>query len=189
MEKEEITRRVHEEVLATGRMDRSLRDLGGRVGVSARMLIYHFGSREELLQSVLQLERELQTKRLEALVARGVGPIELLRGYLWEMTEPAHRGRLRFFFDLVAEAFRDPERYERFLREELVGFWKKEMLRLLENWGYRGVPWELVRLSLAAARGLYLEALATGDVESIRRSFDRLCLWLEGELEAYRPPP
>jgi AcrR family transcriptional regulator len=85
-------------MLETGRIDRSLRELGVVVGVSARMLVYHFGSREELLQAVLRRERELQTRQLDGFLASGARPPELLERYFIMITEPANRGRLRFLF-------------------------------------------------------------------------------------------
>jgi AcrR family transcriptional regulator len=96
--RDEITERLHREMLETGRIDRSLRELGVVVEVSARMLVYHFGSREELLQAVLRRERELQTRQLDGLLASGARPLELLERYFIMITEPVNRGRLRFLF-------------------------------------------------------------------------------------------
>jgi len=174
---------LHKVVLQEGRVDLSLRDLGNRIGVSARMLIHYFGSREALMTQILDYERKQQQIALQSLVQSGLGPVELLREYFRFVTEPKSLGRVKFFYDLIAEANRNPQDYQHFLDHELVGYWKTTMNSLLAQAGYDQVSWDLPSLALASARGLYLEIFAGADVEDLRRRYDFLLNLLVQQLE------
>lgn len=181
--RDEALDRVHDHLTGgEGRIDDSLRSIGERIGVSARMLIYYFGSREQLLVAVLERQRERQRRWIEELVAAGMRPAEILLRYFDAATAPERRGLLRFFFGLVAEANRDPGRYREFLDEELVGYWRTMMEDLAGDGAASDVDAAFVSLALGAARGLYLELLATGDTEHVRRAYRLLIDWSE----AYR---
>ena len=56
-------------LLEQGRMDVSLREIAAAVGVSPRMLVHHFGSREELVSRALGEARSQQRAAFEALLA------------------------------------------------------------------------------------------------------------------------
>lgn len=184
VDRTEVTQRAHRVFLERGRIDLSLRQIGAAIDVSARMLVYYFGNREQLIVAVLAYERKLQQAMLTELVARGGGPIDLLRAYFHAMTEPARRGRLRFFFDLVAEAQRHPERYETFLKHDLVEYWRELMSRFVREAGHGTLRWEQLAVVLAAARGLYLELLSTNDTLSVRRSYEYVLDHFAAALEA-----
>ena len=179
---EPILQALHKEVLGEGRVDLSLRDLGNRIGISARMLIHYFGSREELMTQVLDYERKQQQVALKSLIQSGLGPLELSREYFRFVTEPQTLGRLKFFYDLIAEANRNPQDYQHFLDHELVGYWNTTMISLLAQAGYDQVSWDIPSLALASARGLYLEIFAGADVEDLRRRYDLMLEMLSERL-------
>ncbi len=170
----ELTRRAHTEFMQAGRVDLSLRTIGARIGVSARMLVHYFESREKLVISVLEYERAEQQRLIGELMSGGFDPIPLLRRVFRAMTEPNAVDRLRFFFDLVAEANRDRELYADFLSRDLVGYWREMMLETLRFSGVPDPVWDMPSIALACARGLYIEVLAEGDVADVRRRYDRL---------------
>lgn len=182
MTREEARDRAHAYLVGSGRIDLSLRTLGAAIGVSARMLVHYFGNRETLLLEVLDLERVRQREMIRRLAQTGLGPVELLRVYFHHITEPGSRSRIRFFFDLVAEAGRRPEAYHRFLTEDLVGYWKMTMSTFAREAGIGPLPEDIASLALAAARGLYLELLAEGNTEAVRRAYDRQLSWIAAEL-------
>jgi AcrR family transcriptional regulator len=49
----EIRRLIRDDLLAHGVVDWSMREAGARIGVSARMLVHRFGSKDELVAAVL----------------------------------------------------------------------------------------------------------------------------------------
>lgn len=185
LNRQDLLRKASEELLRRGRTDVSLAELGTAIGVSARMLVYHFGSRESLMQQVLSSERERQQTEIAQYVASGLGPIEILRAYFHDRTEPGQRSTLRFFFDLVAEANRNPETYGEFLSRDSVRYWMAAAARLTEESELSEHERMLVSLALGAARGLYIELLSTGDAEQVRRTYDQLLEWIA---DAWKEP-
>src|ERR1700756_993464 len=58
----ELLDKLVEEFAAGGVGDRSLRDVAAAIGTSHRMLLHHFGSREELLGAIVEdVERRQMT--------------------------------------------------------------------------------------------------------------------------------
>lgn len=53
-------------ILDVGLLDMSLRSLGRAMGVSARMLLYHFGSKEQLVAEVLDRIRQGELEEMDA---------------------------------------------------------------------------------------------------------------------------
>src|SRR5262245_21914444 len=68
-------------VFERGASDLSLRPLADALGTSSRMLIYHFGTKDQLLVEILQAARARQYAMLEAWVAEGRTLPELIRLY------------------------------------------------------------------------------------------------------------
>src|SRR5436305_7308210 len=56
-------------VVEHGLGDLSLRELAAAIGTSHRMLIYHFGSKEELVVAIVQAVEAAQIEQLERLAA------------------------------------------------------------------------------------------------------------------------
>jgi len=89
-------------LLAHGAADLSLRPLAERVGTSARLLIYHFGSKEQLLADALAQVREHIQTSLAARAAR-VRPQTLrdlvMMVWTWGV-EPANQNYFRLLFEV-----------------------------------------------------------------------------------------
>ncbi|MEV6344334.1 TetR/AcrR family transcriptional regulator [Actinoplanes sp. NPDC051851] len=152
--------------LAHGLPDR-LEPFAAATGVSKRMLIYHFGTRDALLRDTLARARRRQRDLFGALMAPRPGepyPDTLRRAWR-EMIGPAGRPYLSMFGRLREEA---GQRLWPDFRREATTDW----LQPLED-GMRtiGRP-ELGTLVLAVIRGLILDVDATGDVPRADRAFD-----------------
>src|SRR3954449_1129701 len=77
-------------VLEHGMADLSLRPLAAALGTSPRMLLYHFGSKEQLVADVLAAARIRQAKLTAAWSAQQpeLSPAQLLRRFWsWQITE------------------------------------------------------------------------------------------------------
>ncbi|GAA2597372.1 MULTISPECIES: TetR/AcrR family transcriptional regulator [Streptomyces] len=136
-------------------------------GTSARMLIYHFGSRDALLRETLGRARRRQRDFFGELVAPRPGepyPSTLRRA--WQvMTGPSGRPYLTMFGRLREDA--EQQLWPDFRRESTT-----DWLQPLED-GMRSVgrP-ELATLVLAVVRGLIMDIETTGDVPRADRAFD-----------------
>ena len=142
------------ECAATGIGDRSLRDVAAAVGTSHRMLLHHFGSRSELLLSIVEeverrqraLMRELPTESAAAIAA------------MWaDLRRPELRPFERLFFECYARGVQGEQPFARML-PGAVEAWLAD--------GGSADP-ALVRLGLAAMRGLLLDLVGTEDYAGV----------------------
>src|SRR3954452_4807609 len=153
-------------VLDHGMANLSLRPLAQAISTSPRMLLYHFGSKEELVTEILAAARRQQAE----LTARwlpgqpDLGPAELLKRF-WRWQVDEHRPFLRLFFEVYGLALQEPGRFPGF-PEDAVLAWLPFVAARLEEAGVRDSQAETVATAVIAAyRGLLLDVLATGDTE------------------------
>jgi AcrR family transcriptional regulator len=141
----------------------SLRPLAREVGVSPRTLLYHFDSREGLLDAIVG-----ETSRRLAQAASGIGGTlpEMLRASWSWMTAPRQRGFVNVFYEVCALGARDPVRRGA-VASSLFTDWLALLVRL-------GMPEASATLLVAALHGLLLDLVMTGDRERIERAFAAL---------------
>jgi AcrR family transcriptional regulator len=148
--RQELLDAVVKECAAHGIGDRSLRDVATAVGTSHRMLLHHFGSRNELLMAIVEevehrqraLLRELPTEPAAAITA------------MWaDLRRPEQRPFERLFFECYARGVQGEQPFARML-PGAVDSWLSED---------GTTDPALVRLGLAVMRGLLLDLVATDD--------------------------
>lgn len=157
-------------VLAHGLTDLSLRPLAGALGISPRMLLYDFGSKERLISAVLSEARQ----RLAELYADGLDTDALSLGdtvdavWAW-LTDPEQSPYLRLFFQVHVDAMSRPDAYT------------DGGSPLVTDWlDFLGAGPRANRLDPATAtlvigtvRGLVLDRLTTGDTDRTDRALTR----------------
>jgi len=147
-------------VLTHGIRDVALRPLARALKTNARMLIYHFGSREGLMREILAGLRERGDEQIREWFehpGKARSLTEFLRWYWKRMSAPAVRPSIRLIFELYALALRDPKDYPGVLEDPLV-HWKR-----VTKMARSEVDDAETTLLLAATRGLLLDLCATGD--------------------------
>ncbi|MFI2607566.1 TetR/AcrR family transcriptional regulator [Kitasatospora sp. NPDC018619] len=138
--------------------DLSLRPLAAGIGSSPRVLLYLFGSKEQLVREVLAAGRAEQLALLERSEAQGGCARETLE-LLWAwVTDPGRRGALRLFFEGYVRAFGHSEPWRDFGTASLEE-WLPPLARVLD--GTRADP----TVVLAVLRGLLLDLLADDRAE------------------------
>jgi AcrR family transcriptional regulator len=166
-------------VMTHGIGDLALRPLAKALKTNARMLIYHFGSREELLREILDGLRERESARVQRWMTSGRRPRtmpEFLRWYWRRISAPQARAAVKLVFELYALALRNPRQYPGVLEEPLA-FWPK----LVRAIGIQSEVDEVeATLLLAALRGLLLDLCATSDRRRTGAGLDMLARLLEG---------
>jgi AcrR family transcriptional regulator len=182
--------RIVDDVARNGLGDRSLRDLATAVDSSHRMLIYHFGSREGLVTAIVGAVEAAQ-RALMASTDASDDPVEVVRGVWQRVSDPQVRPFVQLFFEAVAYASRmndaHAQRAEAALRPNIV-----EVLgdgdELTTSWIDAVTTWSTrngrvvdpvdVRLGIAVTRGLLVDVLSGGDVESATQALERfLSFW------------
>ncbi|MDR6321620.1 TetR/AcrR family transcriptional regulator [Actinoplanes couchii] len=152
--------------LANGLPDR-LEPLATAAGVSTRMLIYHFRTRDGLLRETLIRARRRQRDLFgELLAARPGEPYLTTLRTAWRMmTGEAGRPYLSMFGKLRDDA--EQKLWPGFRREATVDW----LQPLEQGLGTIGRP-ELGTLVLAVIRGLIMDVESTGDVARVDRAFE-----------------
>ncbi len=160
-------------VLEHGIADLSLRPLALAVGSSPRMLLYHFGSKEDLIVAIIDETRRRHADLLTAWYERSAeydARTLLLRAWQW-LAAPRHDRLLRLLFETYGIALHDRKRHAAFLRSA-VNDWTWPFARTLERQGFSAErAAALATLLAAVVRGLLLDVLATADRTRVDRAF------------------
>ncbi len=139
----------------------SLRPLAREIGVSPRMLLYHFGSREALLDEIVA---ETSRRLARAAVNPSAPLAEVVRASWSWMTDPHQRGFLNVFYEICALGARDP------VRRGAVA------CALFTDWHgllvQRGVSDTAATLLCATLHGLLLDLILTTERERVERAFN-----------------
>lgn len=170
-------------VVEHGLSELSLRPLAEAIGTSHRMLLYHFGSKEQLL---VEIVREIE-RRERALVARSVAtndrgdrgdqgagddPVAVLRAFWKRISQPQYAARERLFFELYGRALQGRDATAGLL-EGVIDDWVGPAASAEEARGVdRAEARARARLSVAVVRGLLLDLLATGDRKGTTAAFE-----------------
>jgi len=158
-------------ILSNGLAGLSLRPLAAGVNTSPRMLLYFFGSKEQLISEALaQIRLRQQADFARAMSGPGGRQERLLRA--WRAWSSPRMGKFwRFCFGVYGFALHNPKQFAGFL-ERFIGDWLPPFEQALCAAGF---PAERARsfatLSLAAMRGLQLDLLATGERARIDAAF------------------
>jgi AcrR family transcriptional regulator len=158
-----------DEFAAGGVGDRSLRDVAAAVGTSHRMLLHHFGSREDLLVAIVE---RVERRQMTVLADLPPGPAAGFSDMWADVRRPELRSAERLFFECYARAAQGEEPFARMV-PAAVDDWLAEVAGLADG----GHDPAMTRLGLAVVRGLLLDLVATGDeagVDAAARAFARL---------------
>jgi AcrR family transcriptional regulator len=155
-----------------GVADLSLRPLAKGIGSSPRVLLYYFGSKDDLVIAALAHLRQRERRTWDPL------PFETFAdlGAIWrDMRAPAAEPWFRLFFETYGLALRDPRRFQDFLHSA-VEDWLGYLTGVLRARGYtRAGARAVATVVLAGFRGFMLDYCASAD----RARLDRAVrLWL-----------
>jgi len=148
--------------------DLSLRALAGELRTSHRMLIFHFGSKEQLWSEIVHTVEQRQRDQLAELVP---DPTRPTREALWKwwkhISDPSLWPSERLFFELYGQALQGRPHAAAFL-DGIVGDWAEPIAQANVAAGVpEAVAHAHARLGVAVTRGLLLDLLATGDVDRV----------------------
>jgi AcrR family transcriptional regulator len=150
---------------ASGIGTRSLREVADAVGTSHRMLLHHFGSRDELLLAIVAEVERQQTVALDALPD---DPAEAIAAMWVILRQQRLRPFARLFFECYARAAHGEVPFTRML-PGAIGGWLEAIDRRSAG---KSDP-ALARLGLAVFRGLLLDLVATDDEQGVDAAAQR----------------
>jgi AcrR family transcriptional regulator len=173
-----------EYMLKHGVADLSLRPLAAKVGSKARLLIYHFRSKDSLISEAMIAVRDRVQKDFAAMVenGRGYAASQIIRTFWRWATSREHERYLRLFFEVHGLALQKPARYGRYL-EGAVSSWVEMMAAVLPASISLPRRRALATLAVSSVVGLFLDYLSSGDkkrssqaLEILAVNFDELLL-------------
>ena len=138
---------------------RSLRDVADAVGTSHRMLLHHFGSREELLMAVVE---EVERRQVSALAELPDDPAAAVAAMWADLRRPELWSFERLFFECYARAAQGEAPFTRLVPAAVDGW----LAAVDERTDGTADP-AMARLGLAVTRGLLLDLVATGDIDGV----------------------
>jgi AcrR family transcriptional regulator len=164
--RDEILERAYQYVLTHGLLDVSLRPLAAAVGSSPRVLLFLFGSKDDLLRALLARARAEELVLLAGLRQRGDVGLRATASAVWGwLTATEHRGLLRLWLESYARSLIDPDGPWAGFARGTVDDW---LALLAESQPRPDACASTERtLVLAVLRGALLDLLATGEVERV----------------------
>ena len=181
---EEQLGRIIEIVRRQGLAGFSLDNLAPQLGTSSRMLVYYYGSKDELLGRIVYTLREDIVTQLES---EPVGTITEAIDRWWNhyLANPTD---MQFFFHLTSRSFEEPEKFEEF-SSTAVDLWSAYFLRSLKGHVRSDVEAKAIaRLVLATVRGLQGDLLISADKAHVERSLKVFKQVLQEHLDAVAKP-
>jgi AcrR family transcriptional regulator len=180
--KQELLDEVIAYLAKHGIADLSLRPMAAATGTSARLLIFHFGSKEKLLEQALG-EMQARLQRSFVTMAEGERKGPLLRVFWdWALTEPNH-AMLRLVYQLHMLAAQSPKTYRRYLKRNSL-----DWLELIQQ----ALPPEqrdpnFATLLGAVFDGLFMEYMSSGDKQRTTATLDSFIKMAQAHMGALPP--
>jgi AcrR family transcriptional regulator len=166
----QLLQRCYAYVLEHGLASVSLRPLAAAVGSSPRVLLFLFGSKDELVRELLARARAEEIE-LPALASAGAGlPAAAMDVWAW-LAADHHRGLLRLWVESYARSLIEPDGPWGTFARETVEDWLA-LLGAAQPAAERETEAGITQrtLVLAVLRGALLDLLATGDRERTTRA-------------------
>lgn len=163
----ELLEAAYRYVLLHGLSEMSLRPLAAAIGSSPRVLLFLFGSKDELIKAILGKAREEELAYLGAL--REGRDLAVVGREVWSwLAAPAHRALLALWVEGYGRSLAgEPGPWAGFGRATVADW--LDLLASCQPAAGRGTPDGAARrtLLLAVLRGALLDLLATGDTERV----------------------
>jgi AcrR family transcriptional regulator len=168
--------RIVDYATANGLTEISLRPLAKAVGSSPRVLLYYFGSKDELIVEVITRVRARQAATMANVKLSGLSPREAC-SVCWSVISDAENEPLyRLFYETYCLAMRDPKRFPGFL-DRAVRDWLDFIAAPAVAAGVSREPaYAHATMILAGFRGFLLDLLATRDRARVDAAVE---LWLD----------
>jgi AcrR family transcriptional regulator len=158
----------------------SLRPLAGKIGTSARLLVYHFGSKDGLVAAVMD---EVQTRMQRSFTTSAAHAAaktrkDTMRAFWNWITHPANVSTMRLLFEVQVLALQNPAGYARYLKGTSSSWLELIESSLPPSKAKRAIA----TLCAAVIDGLLLEYLSTGDRRRTTSALDHFSRMMRGKM-------
>jgi AcrR family transcriptional regulator len=163
-------------VCAHGLANLSLRPLAKATGTSPRVLLYYFGSKEQLVMEIIRRGRARQRATMMNLkLTADLGPGAVARTLWQHWSQPQWEPLMRLFFEVYGLALQEPDKFPGFL-EGAVEEWLTALHGCCSGPGRSERDTRAFATMLVAGfRGFLLDLCATHDRDRVDSAVE---LWL-----------
>jgi AcrR family transcriptional regulator len=170
--RDELLDRAYRYVLDNGLSGMSLRPLASAIGTSPRVLLFLFGSKDELVRALLARARTDEVALLQRVrTERRIGLVDAATEVWRWLCADEHRGLLILWTESYARALTEPDGAWSGFAQGTVDDWLELLADAQPPHERDSAEGEARRtLALAVLRGALLDLLATGDVERTTRA-------------------
>jgi len=171
--REDLLQASIEYILEKGVADLSLRPLAAAVGSKARLLVYHFGSKDALVaEAMILIRNRAQQAFVEvARSAQATTPFQIMQVFWRWATTRQREPYLRLLFEVHGLALQKPAHYGRYLEGALTG-WVELMATVLPASLAQARRRAVATLAVSAVLGLLLDYLSSGNKKRASDAFD-----------------
>jgi AcrR family transcriptional regulator len=167
--KEELLNGALSYLLEHGMANASLRPMAAQLGTSPRILMFHFKSKEQLLQKIMEeLQARLQSSFAGVIKAERKASPPLKLFWTWA-TEKRNLPYLRLLYEAQIIAAQNPKVYGPYL-QKISRDWQDVALQTLSQ-SLRSE--DLATLCIAVFDGLLLEMIMTGERSRLTSALDK----------------
>ncbi|HEY4439509.1 MAG TPA: TetR/AcrR family transcriptional regulator [Candidatus Elarobacter sp.] len=171
----ELLERIVDYVMEHGLADLSLRPLADAVDSSPRVLLYYFGSKDELVAELLGVARARQLRAFSKLPRNAATYRETVRAAWAVMSAPENTRLFRLFFEVYGLALQQPDRFPGFFARA-IDDWIAYLEPSPRADGHTPADARAIAtILLAGYRGFLLDFAATNDRRRLNRAVE---IWI-----------
>jgi len=164
-----------------GLADLSLRPLAAKIGTSARLLVFHFKSKEGLIEDVLdEVQARIQASFVTIATKKPRRPVAPMKSFWLWATNKRNLPYLRLMYEVHFIALQNPRVYARYLRRASFDWVEIIESRLPDALRTKATA----TLCAAVFDGLVIEFLGTGDLRRTTRALDQFVAMLQRQNES-----
>jgi len=170
--RDELLERAYAYVVERGLTGMSLRPLAAAIGTSPRVLLFLFGSKDELVRALLARARTEEVELIEEIHHAGRGELANTGLHIWRwLSAEEHRGLLKLWVASYARALVEPQGPWAGFAAATVEDWLGLLAQTQPPTERRTARGRTRRtLVLAVLRGALLDLLATEDLDRTTRA-------------------
>ncbi|MBF6595932.1 MAG: TetR/AcrR family transcriptional regulator [Thermaceae bacterium] len=161
-----------EYLLRGGLQDLSLRPLAEALGTNARMLLYYFGSKENLIVEALTAAQARQQAFLQAQPQSSADPVAGLRRFWNWFSSPELAPYARLLYEIEVLGLKGNAEYQNFAKAAIHGW-----ISFVQQ-GLGAAPAQ-ASLIVSVFSGLLIDRLITGETERVNAVFEAFVKALE----------
>ena len=181
---------VADHLVDHGLADLTFRSLADALDISTFKIVYHFGSKAQLIDVALRRVSWREIAEVQSWMAQPAGPPpsvgEVLRRYWAWCLRPRRQAVMRLFIEAATLAMRDPEAYPPVVRDILQEGIDLERQIVAAAGSDAADAVAIATLVNGAVWGLQLDLIATGDADRTNAAVHRLAALVDDHLALAR---